>query len=205
MAGNANKHKVYVNGSVLYAGAGVGQNLGTDLDGNTADELDTILHSLFGPCVIGAGALAVSAGSGLAVNVAAGFALVTGQHVKGAAGSVTGLPNGTAGIKIYAEAGTPFNNPTRAWPAAFGWTVGALSGAQMLLATVTTAGGTVTVVTDARVVLGLVAPLLPTSGQRDALAGNQGTPGSANRYVTEQGMIAGVSELLPTILANAVI
>lgn len=145
----------------LYAETG-GQNINDNLQKNLANELDGILTDLVGPAVLGGvSGLAVTAGAGLAVNVAAGSAAIEGQRVKATgSGSVSGLPASTSGIKIYVAAGTPFSVALAAWPVSLGFTTGALGASQLLLATVNTDGTSVILVTDGRVIaetLGAIA------------------------------------------------
>lgn len=146
---NVGKWKVFTDGQIIYGPAGSGQNLNEDLQKNLANELDSIIADALGDGV--SSGFGVSAGAGLSVNIAAGDGYAGGQRA--ASSGVTNIPSlppSTSGIKVYFYANTPYSTSLFAWTAAFGYTTGALSAGQVLLATVTTDGSGVTGVVDAR-------------------------------------------------------
>lgn len=166
---NDGKWKSFQNGQVLYGPAGSGQNLNTDLEGNAANDIDSQVAEIVGDATV-SGHL-VAAGVGLAVTISAGTTYCAGQRVKTtSSGGVGSLPASTSGIKIYVEPMTPWSTTNRAWPANFAFTTGALAAGQVLLATVTTDGSNVTVVTDGRALFGTLGsigtggPFLPKTG-----------------------------------------
>jgi hypothetical protein len=149
---NSGKWKAFANGAVLYGPSGSGQNLNDDLEQNIGNDLDAIVSETVGDTTVSG--MLVAAGAGLSVTITAGTTYCAGQRVKStSAGAVSSLPDNTAGIKIYVEPTTPWNSTNKAWPPNYAQTTGALVAGQVLLATVTTAGGAVTVVTDGRVIL----------------------------------------------------
>lgn len=160
---NDGKWKSFANGQVLYGPAGSGQNLNTDLEGNAANDIDSQVAEIVGDATV-SGHL-VAAGVGLAVTITAGTTYCAGQRVKTtSSGGVGSLPASTSGIKIYAEPMTPWSTTNRAWPANFAFTTGALAAGQVLLATVTTDGSNVTVVTDGRVLFSSLGSIVGSSG-----------------------------------------
>lgn len=182
MQDNTSKWKDYQDGAVLNASGGV-QNLNVDLEKNIGDEIDAILNDLLGAHVVLVG-LQVGTTTGLAVEVSAGTAFISGQRVRqSGTGTVTLLPASTTGIKIYVTPGSPFNLLNHGWPATFGSTVGALGTDQLLLATVATDGSGVTDIDDGRVFYSTLVNG-PTVAEKAAMGGTGVTaPSGANKFV----------------------
>lgn len=189
MESNVGKWKLYQDGLFLWASSATEQNLNTDLEKNVADESDAITADIMGGHVVVAGLL-VQNTTGLAVEVTAGTGFVSGQRVRlSALLIVSGLPASSTGIKMYVQASRGpgslgFDNASRAWPGACGFTLGALGADQMLLATVTTDGAGVTGISDNRA---FASQLVrgPTALEKAALAGTGVTPPSgANKFVS---------------------
>jgi hypothetical protein len=145
---NTGKYKVFADAGILYGPSGVGQNLNVDLEKALADELDAIYDAIIGDGIVAG--LAVSDGGGLDASVAAGVAVIAGQRVSQGIASTIAMTDNTAAQKVYVSANTPWSAALRSWPLVLGKTTGSIPADSILLATVTTASGAITVVTDGR-------------------------------------------------------
>lgn len=196
MADNTAKWKVFADSEILYGPSGTGQNLNVDLEKNMGDELDAIFAEAFGSAVVSG--LVISSTTGLAVLVSAGVAYVNGQRTRETGTpTISALPPNTTGLKIYLTAASPFSTTNKAWTAAYGFTTGGLTNSQFLLATVNTDGASVTLITDGRIMLGLLLNA-PTTAEKAALAGTGVTaPSGSNKYVVnDDARLAGLPDSL---------
>lgn len=185
-ADNTSKWKAYMN-DVLSASGGV-QNLNTDLQKNLGDEQDFVINTLMGGNgVVGSGSFAPTSGAGYLVNLAAGVAIIDGQVVKATGTTAVNLvADGT--YEVYIQAGTPFSNTLHAWPVVGGKAAGTPAGALKICTVVSSSSGASKVITDTRPLLldlTAIGARIPSVGEKSALAGTSGAPGSGNKFVTD--------------------
>ena len=149
---NEGKYKDFSDGSLVEE-----SDLDTALQDLPGDYRDEVRLDLFGNGVLtnGGGWLVKDSPGVLAVEIAAGAGLVAGQRLASPAGvTLIGL-TASATVKIYvmAHVSDRYSATERGWPAAFGFTTGAIPAGSLLLAEVVTGTASNTSVTDKRVII----------------------------------------------------